>query len=291
MDKFFVLALPLFAFVSVNSFAEEETGYFFDLELGAKYYSDIVIDDTGEQSNEADYANWRAFSVEYKNEMDHRNVSLKYRFSNKRFDTQTQFDTQMHIATVQGDYRLADIRFGLSYREIYTRTDGQEFLKASQVSPFASSFISKHNFLRSAFIYEDKRLDNYKAKSGENLALTLDWYYFFGGFKSYLVTGYKYRDFSANDPVNSYVSQRGKLRYSKRMGKHKLSAGVKAENRSYSEVSGNSEDRYDYELEWEYRVTSHIKWAAEIQYEERSYSDGDPSETEYIASGIFKFNF
>ncbi len=245
------------------------------LELG--YDTDVTVDEIDLTTEQSDRFYTGSFGLGYEWETaENQNIKLAYRLTDKRYADYGQFDLQNHMGTANYSYKGEDLTFTMAYRYVSSRLDSQAFLDLWQLSPSVSWFITKQHYVRLAYSYQDKSLENNPGRDGKQHELGGDYYYFADGLNRYWVASAKVRQEDAEDNVFDYRSVQFRLGYQFRFdlagAPLKTTLDWKYRQRNYDEVINPSigEEREDSRhtigarLEWEWSKS--WNWQVQAEY-------------------------
>ena len=147
------------------------------------------------------------------------------------------------------------------------------------MTPSVSWFISKQHYLRFAYTFYDKTLENNPDRDANSHELNTDYYYFMNGLNRYFIVAIKAREEDAKDDVFNYSSQQLRFAYQKRFDVAgyplKATIDLTARKRDYNDevlstiADFRSDKNYSssFSLEWE--VGKHWIWDWQIEYSDR----------------------
>ena len=222
-----------------------------EVAVGAEYDSNVSVEEVDRASNASDIALTIDAGGEVEQSLGERaEIGLTYDFSQSLYREFSQVDRQTHI--LGGDLRwafdAADADVSAYY--IHSRLDRKKFLELYRVSPAISGFLAKQWFARTAYVYQDKTIEERPLRDAITHSGEVDLYYFARGLRSYVNMGYRYKDEDANAAQLDYKSHSVKLRFIQRIEfasrLTKLELSWRYEDRDYtSETPSIGERRRD----------------------------------------------
>jgi len=269
-----------------NEIDEQRNNPFsFEVSAGAEYDSNVSVDAIDVNTAADDYAAVLDAKIGFDSEIsENTEFKLGYSFSQSLHGEFTNFDIQSHFASADVSRDFGGFDLGTAYRIAYSRLGGAGFLTLQQVSPYASTFLTKKIFLRAAYTYTDKNFENRIDRDSTVHAGGADIYYFVNGVRTFFVTGYKYESEDALDSQFDFDSHHFKIRFSQRflIGQRsaKLKIGWRYEVRDYSSITPSigilrDDDRHRFQAELEIPITDRI--FGSLEYEYSDYSSNLPS--------------
>ena len=274
------LSQPVCTLVSLACFAvmtlalalpgRAETVLSGQVALGYEYDSNVSVDELDRSSSIGD--DGLLFSADLAIDHDFNDVtsgSVSYAYSRIDYD---QFDflsreTHMLGANLSSSWEKATT--GLNYFYIQAKLDGDDFLTYHRFSPSISGFVSRKWFLRAAYVYGDKAINNRPGRDAVNHGGEIDAYYFWQGLRRYINIGYVYRDENSRAARFDYTAHQLKARFVQRFELlSKLSTlelGLRYENRDYSSPTPSIEERrtderYRATVELDVPLTDRVNW-------------------------------
>jgi len=233
-----------------------------DLAVGAEYDSNVSVEEVDAATSESDYALTLDLGLGMKQQLSQNTeLGLSYDFSQSNYKEFSEVDRQTHLlgTDLALDFDKVDSNLSLFY--VHSRLDGEEFLELYRVSPALSGFISKKWYMRGAYVYSDKSIEQRPERDADTHAGEADLYFFRRGLRSYFNLGYRFKDEDAVADRLDYVSHSLKLRYIHRIEflsrMTKLELAWRYEDRDYSSITpsiGEKRDderhrwRVDYEI-------------------------------------------
>jgi len=235
-----------------------------EVGLGGEYDSNVSINELDASSGRGDYA--LTADAQLKVDYDftpYTDVSATYNFSHTAYQEFDRLDRQTHLLGLDFAHSFKPVTSGVTLYYINAQLDGNDFLEYYRASPYVSGFMAKKWFVRGAYVYSDKSIDQNPGRDADSHAGEFDLYYFRRGLRSYFNAGYKYKNEDAVDAPYDYVSNTFKLRYIHRaqwwdkVVKFELS--WRFENRDYSSITPSigekrGDKRHRWALDMEYPV-------------------------------------
>ncbi|WP_167854704.1 surface lipoprotein assembly modifier [Mangrovimicrobium sediminis] len=235
---------------------DSSTSFSAEIGLGAEYDSNVSVDELDASSNQGDYAGTLDAELKLKHEFNPKlDTSLTYNFSETAYEEFDFLDRQTHLLGLDFAGDLGPVTSGLTLHYINARLDGEDFLEYYRASPYASGFLAKKWFLRGAYVYSDKSVEQNPGRDSLGHAGELDVYFFRRGLRSYFNVGYKYKHEDAEADRYDYTSSDVKVRYVHRWDvlqkPLKFELGWRYEYRDYSSVTPSiGEERLDKRQRW-----------------------------------------
>jgi len=227
------------------------TSWSAELGVGVEYDSNVAVEEVDVTSNQGDYALTLDAGLGLKQQLsDKADLALTYDFSQSKYDKFSQVDRQTNM--LGADLGLDFGRFdpSLSMYYINSRLDGSKFLELYRVSPSVSGFLAQKWFVRGAYVYSDKTINDREGRDARTNAGEADAYYFLRGLRQYFNFGYRFRHENARADQYDYQSNAVKLRFIQRFELFsrltKLELAWRYENRQYrSDTPSIGEKRND----------------------------------------------
>lgn len=182
--------------------------------LGVEYDSNVSVDEVDITSSESDYALILDTEFRVRQRFSEKTEgSLTYDLNQSRYQEFSLVNRQTHMIGGDLDTKVNGARAGLSAYYIHSRLDNDPFLTLIRLSPSLSGFVSKKFFLRGAYVYSDKGIEENSERDAITHTGEADLYYFHRGLRSYINIGYKYKDENARIARLDYSSHNFKARY------------------------------------------------------------------------------
>lgn len=256
----------LFGFVPGFCLAEEvqskppATTYSAEIGIGGEYDTNVTIDELDASIRQGDYALTLDGKIGLRKHFTpDTDLRLSYDFSQDMFQEFSRLNRQSHIFGANLGVRMRPVDTGLSLFYVNSRLDGEGFLELYRVSPSLSGFINRKVFVRSAYVFAEKHIENRSERDAQTHSGELDLYYFARGLRSYFNFGYRFKTEDANLERLDYTGHSAKLRYIRRidLGSKvlKLELAYRYEERDYSGLtpgigSGEGDERRDERHRW-----------------------------------------
>lgn len=244
------------------------------IEIG--YDSNVSVDEIDLITPENDNFLTTRLGLAYHIPLQHEDeIKLAYRLSVKHYSDNNQFDLQTHFASVGYDFKVDKITYGLTARYIDSSLDSDSFLQLAQLSPSISWFVTKQHFVRTAYTFIDKSLEQNPTRDARTHELAADYYYFINGLHSYLIAGVKLRQEDAQDDLFDYYASQLRLAYQKRLafGETQLKVMIdwRIRRRDYKDeilptiMQFREDTRQSTELSIDWEIDSNwtLQWQAE----------------------------
>lgn len=294
------LGLVFLCLVTISIHAEGEFEINAGLLLG--HDSNVAVDEIDLVTTNGDRFLTGRFGVAYENAIDdNQSFKLSYNLSDKHYGDNEQFNLQNHLASVGYNIKHDKVTYGLTYRYVHSNLDSKRFLTISQVTPSLSWFISKKHYLRFAYTFHDKTLEDNTGRNANSHELSSDYYYFANGLNSYFIVAVKARDEDADDELFNYSSQQLRIAYQKRfnISDHPLKASIdlRVREREYTTQIHPSigdfrlDETYSssFSLEWE--VGEHWLWQWNMEYADRQSNLASVDFSQTLISAGFEYRY
>lgn len=232
---------------------------------------------------------------------DAASASGSLSWSDKRFNDASNFDLRTILASLDYKYKYNDITFGIAVRHADAELGGKGFLALSHLSPSVSFFLSKKHFVRLAYTYSDKTLDDNPLRDATGHELGASYYYFQNGLNRYLILGVKRHLADATDPLYDFsaieLSAAYKQRYQLFSRKNQLSVAVDYRERDFDEIINpaindfREETRSELSLQNETELLQHLMLQLSLSYidNQSNLNTFDYSETQYGLTASYSF--
>jgi hypothetical protein len=186
--------------------------------VGIEYDSNVAVEEVDVTSNQGDYAMTLDAGLAVKQQLSEKATgTLSYDFSQSIYDKFSQVDRTTNMLGADLGLDLARVDPSVSVYYINSRLDGSQFLELYRVSPALSGFLGKKWFVRGAYVYSDKTINDRQGRDATTNAGEADAYYFMRGLRQYFNLGYRYRNENARADQYDYLSNAVKLRYIQRI--------------------------------------------------------------------------
>ena len=222
-----------------------------ELAAGLEYDSNVSVEEVDASSNLSDYALTIDAGLKAEQPLSERaEVGITYDYSQSLYQEFSQVDRQTHILGSDFSWRFDALDSDMSVFYIHSRLDGNKFLELYRASPALSGFLAKKWFLRGAYVYQDKAIEERPLRDAVTHSGEADLYHFIRGLRSYVNLGYRYRDENAEARQLDYRSHGVKLRYVQRVPVFsrlaKLELSYRFEDRDYVSITPSiGEERAD----------------------------------------------
>ena len=256
-----------------------------DLSAGVEFDGNISVDELDRNTSADDLAAIVDIDLGYDIAVgDNTELALGYSFSQSLHDEFTDFDTQVHFASIDLSHEFEPVKAGLAYRYADTLLDNDGLLELEQISPYLSRFFGKRFFVRADYTYTDKEFDNSDLRSATVNALGANVYWLINGVSTYVVIGYKYEDQDANGPQFDFQASSYRIRLSHRIQlgeRHaRLRLGWRYEDRDYDTITPQigavrDDQRHRFQASLELPIAKRAY--ASIEYEHAAFSSNLPS--------------
>jgi len=273
----------------------------FEFSAGAEYDSNVSVSAIDSNTGADDFAAVLDADIKFKTELGNdTELKLGYSFSQSLHDEFSNFDIQTHFSSVDLSHDFGAFDAGAAYRFAYSRLGGAGFLTLQQISPYASTFLSKKLFVRGAYTYTDKDFKNRIDRDAMVHAGGADVYYFVDGVRTFFVAGYKYESEDAIDPQFDFNSHHFKVRFSKRFSiggrEAKFKLGWRYEIRDYTSITPSigvqrDDDRHRFQAELEVKITNRVFGVIEYEYSDYTSNLASADYTQNLAGARLGVEF
>lgn len=189
----------------ISAWAEDDTGWYASLEVGAEYSSNLNVDEIDVDSGADDYGALIDASIGYDYEFSGgQRLSASYDFSQSLYAENSDFDLQSHIGTLSGEFEAADFIFTTTYSYIDVYLGGDAFLDMHLIRQSIARLIGSSVYIDANYTFMDKSFDDLSERDADNSSVGLDTYYFFNNAKSYFVFGAEYNQENAQSVLFDY---------------------------------------------------------------------------------------
>ena len=249
-----------------------------ELGVGGEYDTNVSVSEVDLSSGESDYAFTSDFELGVKRPLGETiKASASYSVSQSRYGEFSRVDRLTQIAGANIDKDFGNANGSLSVYFIDSKLANDGFLEFLRVSPALSGFVSKRWFLRGAYVYSERTIDDRPERDAQTVTGEIDAYYFHRGLRSYMNLGLRYRNEDTGAPELDFSGQAIKLRYIRRfdaLGRQgKFEAAMRFEERDYRSPEPTiGEKRRDDRLRWKFDLELPLSKAIALQ---AYYSYGD----------------
>jgi hypothetical protein len=203
-------------------------------------------------------------------------LSANISVNDRRYQDVSKFDLQTILTTLGYKYKTGETTLGFNYRFADAKLDGQGFLSLTQYSPSVSTFLSKQHFVRVAYTFIEKKLDDNPTRDSDSNEVAVDYYYFKNGLSQYFIFASRIRDEDALKNEFDFRSIQFRAAYKQRYTVlkklNKLTIDYTHRNRDYDTatnpmINENRQDkRNTFGIENETVLSNRFSVTAEIQY-------------------------
>lgn len=267
------------------AFFMSDSEWNFELSAGFEHDSNVSVNELDQSTEEGDTALRLRAEVDFETKLsENTEFKLGYTFSDKSFDTFSDFDLQTHLLSATLAHDFGPVTLGATVRGIDANLGGDGLLSITQFSPYISGFAAKKLYLRGSVVAADKSFDVQTSRNADVLTLDLDAYYFLDSSRRYLSFGVESETSDANDSQFSYDGFGVNLRYTQKFDMFGRDArgrlGWRYESRDYDGVtpsiaSARADDRSRFQAELMVPLSDHL--FVEMDYEYGDFSSNLPS--------------
>ncbi|MEM6485872.1 MAG: hypothetical protein AAF662_12925 [Pseudomonadota bacterium] len=255
-----------------------KTSWSGELGIGGEYDTNVTVSEVDLSSGESDYAFTSDFELGAKRQFtESLKASANYSINQSQYSEFSRVDrlTQIAGVNIEKGLGLGGTSTGLSMYYIDSKLSGDGFLELLRISPALSGFISKRWFLRGAYVFSERTIDDRSERDATTHTAEFDAYYFHRGLRSYLNVGARYRDEDTGAPELDFSGVALKMRYIRRFSllekRAKAEVAVRYEERDYRSPEPTidekrKDDRLRLKLDFEFPLTERISWQAYYSY-------------------------
>ncbi|MEO0438712.1 MAG: hypothetical protein AAF098_17590 [Pseudomonadota bacterium] len=261
---------------SEESKSTYKTAWSGELGIGGEYDTNVTVSEVDLSSGESDYAFTSDFELGAKRQItESLKASASYSINQSRYREFSRVDRLTQIAGVNIEKGLGSASSGLSVYYIDSKLSGDGFLELLRVSPALSGFLAKRWFLRGAYVFSERTIDDRNERDATTHTAEFDAYYFHRGLRSYVNIGARYRDEDTGAPELDFSGAALKARYIRRFKvlekQAKFEVAFRYEERDYRSPEPTidekrKDDRIRWKLDFELPLTEQISWQAYYSY-------------------------
>lgn len=244
--------------------------------VGYEYDSNVAVDEVEQASGRGDNATVMDLDLALDQTFGETvKAGLSYGYSRTDYNQFSNFSRETHILGANLNVDLGDVAAGLGYFYIDALLDGDGFLNYQRLSPSLSGFVSKRWFLRGAYVYADKTIDQSPGRDAESHGGEFDVYFFWRGLRRYINAGYVYKTEDSVAPRFDFDAHSVKLRFLQRFDFYgELAAfelAARYEDRDYSAITPSigeirDDDRLRLKAELELPLNTWLVWQLYTSY-------------------------
>lgn len=235
-------------------------------ELGVEDDSNVVVTDTDENSNRSSLSRRSKFSLGYKHKSEDKksDSSISYSYFRQDFEDLSTFDSELSLLNVKTNYKLNNVKLGISGQLVDANLGGEDLLKINQVSPNISYFISKTNYLYAQATFGKKTFADAPERDANQMTLSANYYQLFNGLNHYISFGAKYKNEDAEFDLHSYDLFELKTQYVYRTKllsyPARFNLSYRYQNRQYDDELHPSIDEYRHDKRHQLKASMRLDW-------------------------------
>ena len=198
--------------------AEAETEFSAAAAIGYEYDSNVSVDEVERSSGEGD----NALVIDVDLAVDQTfgedlKGGLSYGYSRTDYNEFSALSRETHISSAPTLVPILAVSTpGSTISTSRPCWTARTSLPYQRASPSLSGFVSKRWFLRGAYVYGDKVVDNRPGRDAESHGGEFDAYYFWRGLRRYINVGYVYKTEDSVAARFDYDSHAAKFRFLQR---------------------------------------------------------------------------
>ncbi|MEX2475851.1 surface lipoprotein assembly modifier [Marinobacter sp.] len=215
------------------------------LEGGYEHDSNVTVDELSSSSDQSDEA-W-IFDTGLEGVLtpgEALNLTLGYSLSGSRYQSQDQFDQDIHLLSADLSYDFDPITLGSSYHYSHATLGSDSFLDYRRASVYLGSLVGEHVYLLASLQDKRKDFEDSEARDANIQGISLDAFWFFNRAGSHLLLGFDgdQEDAEADAFDNDLWRVRVALvhKFTLAGEENRLRLGWRYEDREYEEVTAVS---------------------------------------------------
>lgn len=250
------------------------------LDVGLENESTVIIDELDSTADESSSSRILRLNLNYQYTPDDKNEwLLAGNFIRKNFVASNEFDSTLHIYSASYSHKFEVFTLGARAQVIDSDLDSNSFLKINQITPYVSFFVGKQWFINMSMGVSDKTIVTDQRRSAISSELSVDSYRFIQGINHYLLFSYKSGAERAQDDLFSQSFNQLRVGWVKKLNwldsNHKIRFNWRYLRRNYNDKINPEietfrvDNRRQWELEWEVKLTSSVYLIANYQHNEQ----------------------
>lgn len=284
-----------------GAYAQVKHEFSVEGSVGIEYDDNINVTEIDTETNQDDFAGISEFGAELEvkfNKTD--SLSAGYNFSqSEQFDF-SDFDLQIHGSNITYDHDFGKVNAGVTHQFFYTRLGGSDLLTMNRATPYISAFPNKYLFVRAAYTYKDKNLNERIDRDAKTHMGEVSSFIFLNGTHTFLSARYRYEDEDAKASEFDFTAHVFKAGIDTRLPfggeKNRFEVDVEYELRNYKSITPligeiRDDDRFTLDVSWQ--VPFGKNFYLETKYRFRDFRSNLLSAdfSENIASASIGFKF
>lgn len=186
-------------------YAAERGPLSFELRAGVQHDSNVIVEQTDVNTSRADDAVLLGASAKYRfAKFGKTELSAGYSFDETAHANLTDYDLQIHRASLEGVTRIGKLTFGADARFFHILLGGKPFLDIQTASPSISGFISKRLLVRGGYTYVRKLFSTAKGLDADTHNADASASYFFMRRLGYINLALRYEQERTTDLTRAF---------------------------------------------------------------------------------------
>lgn len=281
--------------------AADRPAFSFELRAGAQHDSNVVVEQTDANSRSSDDAVLVGASAKYRfAKFGKTELSAGYGFDETAHANLTDYDLQIHRASLEGTTRVGNVTIGADARFFHVLLGASPFLDMQTVGPSISGFVTKHLLMRGGYTYVRKVFSTAPGLNADTHNVDASVSHFFMKRRGYVNLGLRYERERTVDPTRAFggVQVSGNLMVpgDKLAKGSKLRLGVAYRERRYKTETPSigavrREDRLSFNASADIPVIRHVALRPEFRLAKRTSNDPYTDYDNAISSVSMVYNF
>ncbi|WP_295446196.1 hypothetical protein [Sphingorhabdus sp. EL138] len=255
----------------------------FELRTGVQHDSNVIVEQTDVNTSRADDAVLLGASAKYRfAKFGKTELSVGYSFDETVHANLTDYDLQIHRASLEGMTRIGKLAIGADARFFHILLGGKPFLNMQTVSPSISGFISKRLLVRGGYTYVRKVFSTAKSLDADTHNTDASASYFFMRRLGYVNLALRYERERTTDPTRAFdglqVSGNVLIPSDSALKGSKVRLGVGYRDRRYKNITpsigaARHEQRVSVNASADIPVVKHVILRPEFRMADRASND------------------
>lgn len=277
--------------VPTGAYAQDD--FSVELEAGAFYDSQLVVDEIDLEQADGDVAFRLAADFEYQAiDTDAFDLEVGYDFGQSVYLDFDDFNLQSHVADISASTRVEGVRVGARYAFSHYRLGGDALFNMHTITPSISSFIADGVFARAFYTYNDKDFSAFDGRDASGNQVGASVFKFFNNNAGFVSLSGRWEDEDAVDPAFDYdgfvVGADLKIPFQNDRNGPFVQFGIDYRDRDYKAITPSigeirTEDRFRGEAELSIPIFNGFN--AELGYRFTDRSSNLPS-ADYIENRV-----
>jgi hypothetical protein len=255
----------------------------FQLRAGVQHDSNVVVEQTDVDTNRADNAVLLGASARYRfAEFGKTELSANYSFDATAHVNLTDYDLQIHRASLDGATRIGTVTIGADARFYRIMLGGKPFLDMQTASPSMSAFVSERLLVRGGYTYVRKVFSTAKGLDADTHNADASATYFFMRRRGYLNLALRYEQERTTDETRAFDGVQASVNVlipaDTVLRGSKLRAGVAYRDRAYRNITpsigaARQEQRISVNASADLPIGEHVILRPEFRLANRASND------------------